>query len=87
LILLIDYFLLTMSGVIASNTFTVVFTVYTAALPATSTTAIAVAQPAKELIVTYNKSLRNSEIIEIPQEFFVSGLHGVVLLEEDFIAI
>jgi hypothetical protein len=76
-----------MSGVIASNTFTVVFTVYTAALPATSTTAMAVAQPANELIITHNNRLRNSEITEIPQEFFVSGLHGVVLLEEDFIAI
>ena len=76
-----------MSGVIASNTFTVVFTVYTAALPATSTTAMAVAQPANELIITHNNRLRNSEIIEIPQEFFVSGLHSVVLFEEDFIAI
>jgi len=76
-----------MSGVIASNTFTVVFTVYTAALPATSTTAMAVAQPANELIITHNNRLRNNEITEIPQEFFVSGLHGVVLFEEDFITI
>ena len=76
-----------MSGVIASNTFTVVFTVYTAALPATSTTAMAVAQPANELIITHNNRLRNNEITEIPQEFFVSGLHGVVLLKEDFITI
>ena len=76
-----------MSGVIASNTFTVVFTVYTAALPATSTTAMAVAQPANELIITHNNRLRNSEIIKIPQEFFVCGLHSVVLFEEDFITI
>ena len=71
----------------ASSTFTVVLTVYTAALPAASATATAVAQPAKELIVTHNNRLRNIKITEIPQELFVSGLYGVVLFEEDFVAV
>ena len=52
-----------------------------------SATATAVAQPVKELIVTHNNRLRNIKITEIPQEFFVSGLDGVVLFEEDFVAV